>query len=109
MTGDGPLLQELTVQRSDPGPVRPLRTARPGVDGGDGGLQLIRARTVEAKRVFDKDQPLSNLAAIPKAAVLLLENHELSVYAPRLAARVLQQHQGQETFGLWLVGHQLGD
>ena len=46
---------------------------------------------------------------IPARAVLVCEQHELSGDEPRIAPRVMQEHQREQAAHLGLVGHQLGE
>ena len=46
---------------------------------------------------------------IPARAVLVCEQYELSGDEPRIAPRVMQQHQREQAPHLGLVRHQLGE
>ena len=70
---------------------------------------LDRERPVEARRGCHPDA-LLDLGGVPARAVLIGEQHELAVRVePRVAARVVQDHQRQQATHLGLVGHQLGE
>ena len=46
-------------------------------------------------------------APVPERAVLVGQKHDLAAAPPGVAARVVQQHQGEEAVNLGLVGHEL--
>ena len=98
---------ELVVQPGDLRPVGVRRRRGLRVDGGDGRLQHVRPRRAGAQRVLDQAEALGDLLAIPEAPVLVVEQHEIAVaVGARLAPRVLQQHEGEESGRLRLVGHE---
>ena len=53
--------------------------------------------------------PSAICAAVPERAVLVGEQHEVAVPEARGAARLVEQHERQESVHLGLVGHQLGE
>jgi hypothetical protein len=54
-----------------------------------------------AQRLLHERQGLGDLRAVPAAAVLLLEHDEVAVLVePRVAPRVVQEHQGEQCRGL---------
>ncbi len=95
-------LQQRLVRRDHGRRVRPL-----GVAGGDRRLELVEPGAAERLGALEHPQALVDLARIPEVAVLVGEQHELTVgREARVAAGVLQQHQRQQPERLGLVGHQ---
>jgi hypothetical protein len=58
-----------------------------------------RDRSAEAQRLLDERQALADLRAIPQRAVLLLQGDDEGpgTVNPCRAARIVQQHQRQQT------------
>ena len=78
-----------------------------GVDGGDGRLKRVSARRAQAQRTLDEGETLGDLLTIPERSVLLLEKHDLSaVVGARITPRIMEQHEGEESGRLGLVGHE---
>ena len=78
------------------------------MQGRDGRLQLIRTRAADPQRGFDHPGPLGDPFRVPSRPVLILEQHELPVRPrPRLASRIVEEHQCQEPGDLGLIGEQL--
>ena len=78
-----------------------------GVAGRDRRLELVRPGPAQRLGPLEHPQALVDRARVPEAAVLVGEQDELAVgRQPRVAARVLQQHQRQQPERLGLVGHQ---
>ena len=76
--------------------------------GHDGGLHLVRAGLAPAERGVELGQALGDAPVVPRAAVLVLERHEVAGGVdPGVAAGVVQQHQREEAACLRLVGHEL--
>ena len=93
--------QQHVVQADDLRPVGRLRARRLCVHRGDRSLQCVRPDASRAERALDPRNALANLRAVPARAVLVGEQHEFTVLSrPRRAARVVQQHQGQQPHGL---------
>ena len=60
-----------------------------------------------AQRHVDELAPLGDPRAVPARPVLVLEQHQLAVVAdPRVAARVVQEHQRQQPGRLRRVGEE---
>jgi hypothetical protein len=49
------------------------------VHGGDGGLELVRARPPTPQRGLHEREPFVDPVAVPAAAVLVLEQHQRAV------------------------------
>ena len=78
-----------------------------GVARGDRRLQLVRPGPPQRLGALEHPQPLVDLARVPEAAILVGEEDELAVgREPRVAPRVLQQHQRQQPERLRLVRHE---
>ena len=71
----------------------------------DRRLHLIRPDRTRAQRRLDQRLALGDLVAVPTGAVLRFEQHEITLGRdPRVASRVVQQHQGEQSRGLGVVG-----
>ncbi len=79
------------------------------VQRGDRCLQQIGPVAAQRERTIERRAPGRDLRAVPQRAVLIGEQHDLAVAHARGAARVVQQHQREQTEHLGLVGHQLGE
>ena len=100
---------EVVVELDDLAPVGVGGRGGVAVHGVDGGLDLERPGLVAAQARPHERLALGDLVPIPRAAVLVGEQHERSV--GRRAGRpagVEQQEQGEQPHRLGLVGHQLG-
>jgi hypothetical protein len=99
---------EQPVEQEDLRPVRVIRAGRFVMDGGDGRLELIWAdRRVGQGRTDDGD-PFGDRLAVPQAAILLRQRDERAVRAsPGRPAGIGQQHQGEQTGDLAVVGYAL--
>ena len=82
---------------------------RLAVQRSDRGLQDVRAAAVEGDRAVDQPAAVSELIVVPQRAVLILEQDELAVDEPGVAARVVDDHQREQAMDLGLVGHQLAE
>ena len=77
--------------------------------GRDGRLHLVGARPPPAQRGIQQPHPLGDPAGVPAAAVLILEQHQVTgVIDAGVAAGVMQQHERAQAEYLGLVGHQVG-
>jgi hypothetical protein len=80
------------------------------VNGRDCGLELVWAGPPQAQRALQQPVALVDPGRVPQRAILLLEQHELAAGpGARLAAGVVQEHQGGEAQRLGLIGHQHGE
>ena len=108
--GDGPVeaydgaagqRQQLVVPLHDLHPVGLLGRACVGVERGDRGLQLELAALLEGEGTLQDPYALLDEGAVPAAAVLVGERHQGAVRPqPGRAARVVEQHQGEQPVGL---------
>ena len=80
------------------------------MDGVDGRLELVGAGLAAAQRAAaDDGLALGDLVAVPAPAVLVGQQDQLAAVAGAgVPARGDQQHEGEQTLDLRLVGHQLG-
>src|SRR5947209_1691609 len=77
------------------------------MQGRDRGLDLVWPRPRHPERAVQERTSLANLAPIPTVAVLLAEQDELSARAhPGVAARVVEEHEGEDPDRFRLVRHQ---
>jgi hypothetical protein len=77
------------------------------VDGGDRRLQLVGAEGGARERVGDERGALRDVGAVPPAAVLVGERDQRAVGArARGAPRVGQEHEGEQSRDLAVVGQQ---
>ena len=73
----------------------------------DRRLELVRPDPPHPHRPVEQLPPLVDPGPVPARAVLVLEQHELAARPrPRLAPRVVEEHQRQQPEDLGLVGHQ---
>ncbi len=74
------------------------------MNGRDRGLQLVRSRPTRLQGLPDQGDPLPDPGAIPARPILVLEEDELATDAgSRVAPRIVQEHQGEQTDRLRLV------
>ncbi len=113
-TGVGTSRDQRVVEPDDGAPVGLVGTPGPGVTGRDRGLEQVRSGAHAADREsrgegpVDERQPFRDLDAIPATAILVLEQRQRAVRTDTgVAARVLEQEQGEEPNGLGLLGHEL--
>ena len=79
------------------------------MDGSDRRLELVRPGALHPQGPLDEPAALLDPVAIPARAVLVLEQDQVAGRRhARLAAGVLEEHQGEQPERLRLVGHQLG-
>ena len=95
--------RELVIERCDPHPVALL----PGVQRGDLGLQHVGTAPAQRQRAPERRATVAYPPFVPQRAVLIGEQHDLPIAPAGVTARVVQQHQRQQTAHLGLVGHQL--
>ena len=110
MTGDGASCGSTLVERDDALPVGLLGRPRPGVAGGDRGLQRVGAGAV-AERLGSRQrrETAADQQLIPQRPVLIQEQDRLSRRADaRPRARRLDLHQRDEPVHFRFVRHQLG-
>jgi hypothetical protein len=69
---------EDVIECSDFGPVRLRRAWRLRVDGGDGGLDAIRAESSRRQRALDERDAFRDRLAIPPGAILVLEQDQVA-------------------------------
>lgn len=80
---------------------------RLGMHRNDRRLQGVGPDAAAGQGPLDQAEPLDDQSTIPQSAVLLVEPHQFAAGRdPRLAPRVVQQHQGEQAEGLG-VGQQL--
>ena len=98
---------QLTVEAGDLGPVGVRRAGRGDVAGGDGRLHLVRPQPPEPQGALEHRDALADRGRIPPRAVLVFQGHDLAVgVQPRGPARIVHQHQRQQSGNLGLGGHQ---
>jgi hypothetical protein len=98
----------VVVELEDLAPVGVLGGGGVGVDGVDGGLELVRTRLVAAEATAYEILALVDQRAVPEVAVLVGEADQRAVGSdPGRAAGLLEEHQGEQTDCLGLVRHQL--
>lgn len=67
----------------------------------DRRLQGVGPDAAAGQGPLDQAEPLDDQSTIPQSAVLLVEPHQFAAGRdPRLAPRVVQQHQGEQAEGL---------
>lgn len=73
-----------------------------GVEGGDGGLDLIGSGPLQFQASFGEEQSFGDGVAVPEGTVLVLEGDELAVTDPSVVAGILQEQESEqpEVFGL---------
>jgi hypothetical protein len=102
-------LLESPVERRDLGPIclRDRRCLR--VDGGDRGLQLVRAGAAQPHGPVEDGDALAEQGGVPTGAVLRVEADGLAgAVGAGPPARVGEHQQRQQAERLGVVGHQLG-
>jgi hypothetical protein len=100
--------QELVIELEDLRPVRRGRGRRSAVDGVDRGLELVRSGPVEPQALAHDSLAVGDQRAIPAAAVLVDQQHEVTIRGgARHAARLDEQHEPEQPERLGLVGHEL--
>ena len=101
----GDPLEEL-VQRRDVRPVGGGCVGGSVVHGGDRGLELVLPHATGADRGVEHGHPLGDGGPVPAGAVLVGQRDEpAALVDPRRAARLDQQHQGEQPRRLGVVGH----
>ena len=76
--------------------------------GGDGSLQGVGPRSGRRERFLHPALSLGDGVAIPAGAILVLQEDQIALgVGAGQAPGVVQQHQGEQTVGLRLVGQQL--
>ena len=106
----GSQLGELVVERDDLCPVGRRRGGGVGVDGGDGGVDLIRAGLVASKTCPHQLMPFGDEVAVPQVAVLVGESDHRAVrVGAGGSAGVGEQHEGEQAGRFGFVGHQLDE
>ena len=78
------------------------------MQGCDRGLHRISLGAPrQPQRLFDQPQAFGDLAMVPQRAILFFQQHDVAAVglAPG-AARIVQQHQGQQTPDLASLRHQ---
>ncbi|HEX7300644.1 MAG TPA: hypothetical protein VF257_16720 [Solirubrobacteraceae bacterium] len=104
-TGEGGDAREHAVQRADLRPVHRLGD----VQGGDGGLELVRPGAAQAQGAIEDVLALLDALEVPAAAVLVGQRDVRPVVRDaRGAAGVVDEHERQQAGGLGVVGHELG-
>src|SRR5262250_1847299 len=73
--------QELVVQDGNLAPIRLRRGRCFGVHCRDRALDLIRARSPQAKGLLDEPYPFLDLGAIPLGPVLIPEQYQITIGA----------------------------
>jgi hypothetical protein len=64
---------------------------------GDGPLLVVRVEPAAAQRAFDPFRAFGDLSMVPQAAVLPVEQQQITAgVAVRRASRVRQQHQREQ-------------
>ena len=110
-TGDGVSSDERVVERGDARPVRLRGRARPGVAGGDGGLQRVGARRA-AQRLGarQRGQAAADQELVPAPAVLV-EQQDRARPTARVRARAREAWISMSATRPWTSGssgHELG-
>ena len=86
------------IERGDLAPVGHLRRRRFGVQRADRCLYLIGSRIVKGERLVQNRNPLVDFGLIPACPILVIQQHEFArCIEARLATRIVQQHQRQQT------------
>ena len=99
------------VERCDPLPIRLVCSSRPGMAGGEGGLESIGSvGAAERFGTLQGGETAADQKPVPASAVLFGQGNRRSVrrYAGAKARR-LDVHQGQQAKDLGLVGHEAGE
>src|SRR5215469_6000046 len=87
-------------------PVGVLRSLRLSMQCGDRGLKSVGSARPASQRSFGQLQTLRNLVAMPQIAILLFQQNDLSRSRARVPPRVMQKHQGKQSFGLSRFWHE---
>ena len=96
--------EQLVVPLHDLHPVGVLEAESVRVERGDRRLCLVLAEPVLRERGLQDGDSLCDELGVPLAPVLLGERHDPAVRAgPTAAARVVQQHQGEQAVDLGVV------
>ena len=74
----------------------------------DRRLQHIGATSAEGHRPIERGPAPLDLLVIPERSILIGQQDQLALREPRLAPRVVRQHQREQPVHLRLVRHQLG-
>ena len=96
---------ELLVKGRDLPPI--LRLI--GVQSGDRGLEDVGAAPAERQGTLELRTSFSQLLEVPQRSILIAKQDHGAVGKSGLAARVVRQHQRQESVDLGLVRHELGE
>ena len=81
--------------------------ARPVVDGGDRGLELVLADRALAHRAVEQRDPFGDERPIPQRSILLGQRDQLARgVGPRGASGVDEQHEREQAGDLAVVGKQ---
>ena len=100
--------QQHLIEAGDLRPVGVAIARRPRMQRGDRGLHRIGFRPARhPQRLFHQLQAFGDLRTIPQRAILLFQQHDVAAcgLAPG-AARVVQQHQRQQSLDLAALRHQ---
>ena len=90
--------EQSAVQMMDLGPVGFGGSCGLRIKRGDRGLQLVGAGAALRHRLLNQPEPLSDARPIPAATILLLQRNQIAVDVdPRVPARVVEQHQRQQS------------
>src|SRR5439155_120506 len=95
--------KRLVVEQRNLAPMRRCDGGTFGVNGGNGRLQRVGTEAARWRSAFGERDALGDLVAVPQGAILLLQQDQVSVARDsRSAARLVQQHQRQQThhFGI---------
>ena len=76
------------------------------VHGVDGRLDLVRAGLVAAQAGAHDRLALGDQVAIPPAAILVGEQHQVTVRGARRLPGLREQHEREQAGHLWLVRHE---
>ena len=80
------------------------------MDGGYGRLDLERAGLVAAQALDDELVAFTDQRSVPSGAVLVGQTHHRSVGSDAAGTAGLgEQHQGEQSDGFRLVGHELDE
>ena len=91
---------EEIVEAQNLGPIGIFGAGRLTVQRGDRGLYGIRAGS-GTKRLYDQRQGFGDLGLIPAAAILFFEDDDVAGRIEAgVAARVLEEHEGEQGGGL---------
>ena len=94
-------MEQHTVEPGDLPPIGVGGRACLGVHRGNRGLERVGTEPPRAERAGQPRRAFGNLIAVPAAAVLRVEQHELAGRrCPCRPTRLLQQHERQKSLGL---------